>query len=71
MLPLAVPSAFLMLIIVACFAYSVRTILVQRRFAEHVVDFISNMTHEFKTPLSTVQLACEAIARKEVSENPK
>lgn len=66
MLPLAVPSTILIIIIVGCFVYSIRTILTQRRFATHVADFIANMTHEFKTPLSTVQLACEAIAKDSV-----
>jgi len=64
--PLLIPTAVLMLIIVACFAYTIRTILQQKRFAGFMVDFINNMTHEFKTPLSTVQLACEAINRDDI-----
>jgi two-component system phosphate regulon sensor histidine kinase PhoR len=33
-----------------------------------MVDFINNMTHEFKTPISTVALACEAMSRPDVLE---
>jgi len=53
-------------VIVFCFAYTIRTIVAQRRTAGLMVDFVNNMTHEFKTPISTVALACEAILRDDV-----
>jgi two-component system, OmpR family, phosphate regulon sensor histidine kinase PhoR len=52
-----------MAVIVFCFAFILRTIHKQRRFADRTVEFINNMTHEFKTPLSTVSLACDALLR--------
>jgi len=70
--PLLAPTVVLMLIIVGCFVYTIRTIIAQRRLAGLLVDFINNMTHEFKTPISTIQLACEAIKRDDVlSERDK
>lgn len=69
MLPMVLPTAVLMLIVVGCFAYTIRTILSQRRFATLLVDFINNMTHEFKTPIATIRLAAEAVARPDVIEN--
>ncbi len=55
-----------MLIIVVSFVYTLRTIVEQKRIAHLMTDFINNMTHEFKTPLSTVALAVEAILRPDV-----
>jgi two-component system phosphate regulon sensor histidine kinase PhoR len=48
------------------FARTFRTILRQERLSVQVGDFINNMVHEFKTPLSTITLASEAIVRPEV-----
>lgn len=55
-------SIIFILLIVASFIYTVRVIVLQKRFASSIVDFINNMTHEFKTPISTIALAAEAIA---------
>jgi two-component system phosphate regulon sensor histidine kinase PhoR len=60
-------TVLFMLIIAFCFTYTIRTILRQKRFAARTVDFINNMTHEFKTPLSTVALACDALQRPDVA----
>lgn len=64
--PMLAATSLLMAIIIFCFVYSIRTIAVQRRNARLMVDFVNNMTHEFKTPISTVALACEAILRPDV-----
>jgi signal transduction histidine kinase len=59
-------SVLFILIIMLCFGYTVRTIMRQQRLAGHMVEFINNMTHEFKTPIATVTLASEAIGRPDV-----
>lgn len=69
--PLLVATSVFMLIITLCFAYTIRTIVRQRRFADLTVDFINNMTHEFKTPISTVNLAAEALLKSEADGESK
>jgi two-component system phosphate regulon sensor histidine kinase PhoR len=63
-------SSFILLgVVVFGFVYTVRTIYKQRQFARLMVDFINNMTHEFKTPISTIALASEALANPEIARD--
>jgi two-component system phosphate regulon sensor histidine kinase PhoR len=44
------------------FAYAIFVILKQKKFSELQRDFINNMTHEFKTPIASINLAADVIS---------
>jgi len=64
-------SLLLIGIIVFSFVYAIKIILKQKKLSEIKNDFINNMTHEFKTPIATVALACEALHEDVIAGNPK
>jgi signal transduction histidine kinase len=64
------PSLFatvvFMLVILGSFVYTIRTIYRQKQFAGRLTDFINNITHEFKTPLSTISVVTDTLANPDV-----
>ncbi|MBC8426215.1 hypothetical protein H8E07_19035 [bacterium] len=68
--PFWLASLVFMSVIVASFVRTLRANAAQRRYAGHLVDFVNNMTHEFKTPISTVALASEALSRDDIASRP-
>ncbi len=53
--------SIVVLVIVMFFTYTIFSFFKQRQLAELQQDFINNMTHEFKTPISTINIASDVL----------
>ena len=62
---ITVLSIIFTLLIIVAYANALHQLIKQRQISEIKTDFINNMTHEFKTPIATINLALDAI------KNPK
>jgi two-component system, OmpR family, phosphate regulon sensor histidine kinase PhoR len=65
-----VMSLFLVLFTTVSFALLYRNLLKQRKLADIKNEFISNITHELKTPIATVSVAIEALRSFNASIDP-
>ncbi|WP_136465610.1 sensor histidine kinase [Flagellimonas onchidii] len=62
---MALLSLIFTLVILVAYSSAIYQLIKQKQISEIKTDFINNMTHEFKTPIATINLAVEAI------RNPK
>lgn len=63
-LKLWVILSVIMVIVLFIYLYSIYVILQQKKYADLQRDFINNMTHEFKTPLSSILIASTYLAKQ-------
>jgi two-component system, OmpR family, phosphate regulon sensor histidine kinase PhoR len=64
-------SSIVLLLVIVFFAYALFVILRQKKLSEIQKDFINNMTHEFKTPISTIAVSTEVLKNPDIIHHPE
>lgn len=63
-------SIGIFLFVILLLFYSIKSLIAQKKIAEIKTDFVNNITHEFKTPLATLEVAVKSLENESVLNTP-
>ncbi len=69
MITILILSILSMLVLVSLFVIAIKALIEQKKVSDVKTDFINNITHELKTPLTTLSISTKMLAREEIKED--